>query len=199
MNEGATQAATRRQQVVEVATGVFLRYGYARTTMADIAQAAGLSRPTLYLTFSDKEEVFQAVVEVMAANKLAEIRHGLPEQAGLEAKLRYACKSWGAEGFDLVKANPDAKDIFDLRFKVVCDSFTAFEDLLIEILDEPLRNARLDVQADELARVIGYGMKGLKDAARDGTDIRRMIDALITVIAAGLLPSTRKGGKVKDQ
>jgi AcrR family transcriptional regulator len=186
MNEGATLAATRRQQVVEVARGVFLRYGYARTTMADIAHAAGLSRPTLYLTFSDKEEVFQAVVEAMVADKIAEIRQSLPGCAGLDAKLRYACKSWGAEGFDLVQANPDAKDMFDRRFKAVCDGFIAFEAVLIEILEEPLRNARLDVQAGELARVIGHSIKGLKDVARDGADIRRMIDALITMIAAGL-------------
>lgn len=189
MNEGATLTASRQQQVVEVATRIFLRYGYARTTMADIAQAAGLSRPTLYLSFSDKEKVFQAVVKTMAANKLAEIRQGLARQSGLSAKLRYACKSWGAEGFDLVQANPDAKDIFDLRFKVVCDSYAAFEELLVEIIDEPLRRTRLDVRPGELARAIGSSMKGLKDLAVDGADIRRMIDTLITVVAAGLDPS----------
>ena len=194
MNGGATLTATRQQQVVEVATSVFLRYGYARATMADIAQAAGLSRPTLYLSFSDKEKVFQAVVETMAANKLAEIRHGLAEQAGLSAKLRYACKSWGAEGFDLVQANPDAKDIFDLRFKAVCDSYAAFEDLLVEIIGEPLRRTRLDMRADELARAIGSSMKGMKDLARDGADIRRMIDTLITAVAAGLDPSSETSG-----
>ena len=192
MNGGVTLTAPRHQLVVEVATEIFLRYGYARTTMADIAQAAGLSRPTLYLSFSDKEEVFQAVVETMAANKLAEIRLGLAGQSGLSAKLRYACKSWGAEGFDLVQANPDAKDIFDLRFKAVCDSYAAFEELLVELIGEPLRQTGLDVQATELARAIGYSMKGLKDLARDGADIRRMIDTLITAVAAGLDPSPAK-------
>lgn len=199
MIEGATLAAKRRGQVVAAATGVFLRYGYARTTMADIAQAAGLSRPTLYLTFSDKEDAFQAVVAAIAANKLAEIRQGLSEQEGLDAKLRYACKSWSAEGFDLVEANPDAKDMFDLRFKVVCDSYAAFEDLLIGICDEPLRKAQLDVRAEELARVVAHSIKGLKDAARDGADVRRMIDALISVLAAGLLAPTRQAGKASDQ
>jgi AcrR family transcriptional regulator len=49
-------AMARRDDIVRVAIGVFLRYGYARTTMRDIAQATGLTRPTLYLTFPTKSE-----------------------------------------------------------------------------------------------------------------------------------------------
>ena len=40
--------------------------------MSDIAQASGLTRPTLYLSFPDKEQIFAAVVEKMVAEKLAE-------------------------------------------------------------------------------------------------------------------------------
>ena len=54
---------TRRDQIVEAATGIFWRYGYARTTMSDIAQASGLTRPTLYLSFPDKEQIFAAVAK----------------------------------------------------------------------------------------------------------------------------------------
>ena len=134
MHEEATAAFARRRRVVEAATGVFLRYGYARTTMADIAQAAGLSRPTLYLTFPDKEGVFQAVIETMVATKLATIHNGLSKQLSLDAKLRFACESWGAEGFELVRANPDAKDAFDLSFARVRQGYAAFEELLAELL-----------------------------------------------------------------
>ena len=98
MNEETAAALARRRRVVETATGIFLRYGYARTTMADIAQAAGLSRPTLYLTFPDKEGVFQAVIETMVAAKLATIRNGLSGQPSLDAKLRFACEFMGSGG-----------------------------------------------------------------------------------------------------
>ena len=49
---------------------MFFRYGYARTTMADLASAAGLSRPALYLVFPGKAEVFQAVVEWLSEHLL---------------------------------------------------------------------------------------------------------------------------------
>ena len=44
----------RRERLVKVALDVFLRYGHARTTMADIAREAGISRPALYLMFPGK-------------------------------------------------------------------------------------------------------------------------------------------------
>ncbi len=106
--------------------------------MGDIAQAAGLTRPTLYLTFPDKERIFTAVVEKMIDDKLTEIREGLQRQKTLETKLRFACNAWAAEGYDLVRAHPDAADMFDLGFKSVCAGYDQFGELLAEILEEPL-------------------------------------------------------------
>lgn len=190
--ESLTTTPARRHHVIKVAIGVFLRYGYARTTIADIAKAAGLARTALYLIFSDKEAIFGAVIEEMVTEKLSDIRRGLPEKSSLDAKLRYACESWGAEGFELVQANPDAKDMFDLGFKSVCESYSDFEVLLVEIIKEPLREAGLDVQAQELARVIAFAIKGFKDIACDGKELRRMIGVQVALISLALRPATKK-------
>jgi hypothetical protein len=144
------------------------------------------------LLFSDKEEVFGAVIDTMVSEKLSDIRHGLPERSGVEAKLRYACESWGAEGFDLVQANPDAKDMFDLGFKPVCASYSAFEDLLVDIIKEPLSKSGLDAQAQELARVIAFAIKGFKDIALDGKEVRQMIGVQVSLIALALRPVAEK-------
>lgn len=176
----------RRDQVVQAAIDVFLRYGYARTTMTDIAQAAGLSRPTLYLTFPDKDSIFHAVVDAMVESKLTEIRQRLPRFRGFEAKLRFACEAWGAEGFELVQAHPDAKDIFDLGFASVCNGYAAFGDLLAEIISAPLAESGLDIGAADLAQTIMYAIKGFKEVARDGTEMRRMIGVHVAVVAAAL-------------
>ena len=117
MTESAT-AAARREQIADAAIGVFLRYGYARTTMGDIAQSAGLTRPTLYVTFPEKEQIFTAVVDKMIADKLTEIREGLPHLKTLEKKLRFACNAWAADGYEFVQAHPDAADMFRSRFQV---------------------------------------------------------------------------------
>jgi AcrR family transcriptional regulator len=41
---------------------VFLRYGYKKTSMDDLAGAAGISRQALYLHFNTKDELFRATV-----------------------------------------------------------------------------------------------------------------------------------------
>ena len=56
-----------RAAVVEAARALFLRKGYASTTMEEIAAAAGLTKRTLYNNYPDKEALFtQIVTETMA-------------------------------------------------------------------------------------------------------------------------------------
>ena len=56
-----------RAAVVEAARTLFLRNGYAGTTMEEIAALAGLAKRTVYNNYADKEALFnQIVVEVIA-------------------------------------------------------------------------------------------------------------------------------------
>ena len=51
----------RRTQLLQAAETVFARKGYADTTMADIAESAGVTRPTVYAYFSSKDDVLAGV------------------------------------------------------------------------------------------------------------------------------------------
>jgi AcrR family transcriptional regulator len=186
----------RRYQIVAAAMDVFLRYGYARTTMGDIAQALRVSRPTLYQSFPDKESVFEAVVQMMIGTKLAEIRKGLQTRYRLEDKLRFACNGWAAEGFELVQAHPDAADMFDFGFKSVCAGYGEFGKLLAEILEEPLARASLDLSAASISRSIVFALRGFKETVTDGADMRGLIAVHCALVAAALDPQpvARKEG-----
>lgn len=50
----------------------FTRFGYRRTTMAELADAAGMSRPALYLRVANKGEMLLAVARRLLAASLAE-------------------------------------------------------------------------------------------------------------------------------
>jgi AcrR family transcriptional regulator len=52
----------RRAEILDASLKVFLRYGLKKTSMDEVARAAGLSRPGLYLHFSTKEELFASTV-----------------------------------------------------------------------------------------------------------------------------------------
>ncbi len=52
----------RQQQILDAAAAVIIRLGYDKTTMSDIAEAAGASRGTVYLYFQGKEELFEELL-----------------------------------------------------------------------------------------------------------------------------------------
>jgi AcrR family transcriptional regulator len=187
-------ASNRRSHIVGAATPVFLRYGFGRTTMAEIAQASGLTRPTLYLTFPDKEAVFQAVVEAMIEQKMSQIRAGISGLPTVDEKLLYACNAWAAEGYELVQAYPDAHDMFDLGFKSVCAAYQAFEDLIADILKDAVDRSALDLSPAKLARSIVYALKGFKDVAANSADLRILIATHVAVVSAALSPLSKRDG-----
>jgi AcrR family transcriptional regulator len=53
------------------AATVFLRFGYRKTAMEDIARAAGMSRQGLYLHYATKEELFRAADQVIDSRRVA--------------------------------------------------------------------------------------------------------------------------------
>ncbi|MFD8813671.1 TetR/AcrR family transcriptional regulator [Streptomyces sp. NPDC059627] len=196
MNEIAGAGGERRARSLEAAAEVFRRYGYNRTKMSDIAQLAGISRPTLYAAFSDKAAIFDAVIAAMVATELATIRRHLAGQDDLKARLRYACQSWATPGFDLVRANPDARDLFDERFDAVRAGNAAFEALLTELLQEPASTAGIGVSAADLAQMISCALQGFKRLADDTAALGRMIDSLVTTTCAALaLSAAYTGGE----
>ena len=53
----------KTETILNAATVMFARYGYAKTTIGDIVTEAGVARQTVYNSFSSKEEILRAVVQ----------------------------------------------------------------------------------------------------------------------------------------
>src|SRR5689334_2023135 len=68
--DGKNRAYTlRRAEIVNAAAEVFKERGYQGTSLADIAEAAGTERASLYYYVSSKEELLDEVVtDVVKAN-----------------------------------------------------------------------------------------------------------------------------------
>jgi TetR/AcrR family transcriptional regulator len=48
----------KKAQIIEAAEALFLRFGYAKTSLDDIAGQAGLGKGTIYYYFESKEDIF---------------------------------------------------------------------------------------------------------------------------------------------
>jgi TetR/AcrR family transcriptional repressor of mexJK operon len=60
---GRPKDESKRADVLEAAGKCFLRHGFARTTMDQIARDADVSKLTLYSHFENKETLFKAMIE----------------------------------------------------------------------------------------------------------------------------------------
>jgi AcrR family transcriptional regulator len=171
-------------RTVEAAGEVFLRYGYARTTMGDIAKAAGMSRPALYLLFPGKEQVFSAATMHMAKQRLEEIRQAIAQCDGIEKKLVAACEMLLLSVYDLQQTAPDAKDMDDLDFPVVREIYTMFVDFFADIVSES--QVTSTISAREIANVLLYGARGLRNVATSADEYRDMIKLHTVLLCASL-------------
>src|SRR6478735_1384610 len=67
------QAAATRRQILDAAQRLFERNGYAATTMAAIAQEAGVALKTVYVAFDTKAGVLRALWHLLLRGDEADV------------------------------------------------------------------------------------------------------------------------------
>lgn len=100
-------------KIVECAIAIISRYGYKKTTMADLAEAAGVSRQTLYNKFPNKEEVLRAAVRYGAEAGIREIRARWAEHSSVAEKLDIFFEIGPLNWYDTLVASPDSADLLE--------------------------------------------------------------------------------------
>jgi len=85
----------RPGELLAAALDLFVEKGFAATRVEEVAQRAGVSKGTLFLYFSSKEELFKAVVRENISGRFAEWGEELKTYEGnSEELLRYCMTSW---------------------------------------------------------------------------------------------------------
>ncbi|MCH2165479.1 MAG: TetR/AcrR family transcriptional regulator [Marinovum sp.] len=69
----------KRTAILTAAMQVISTYGYRKTSMEDIARAAGMSRPALYQHFANKDAIYRACCEVLFLQKIKALKDALSQ------------------------------------------------------------------------------------------------------------------------
>jgi AcrR family transcriptional regulator len=165
---GAIQAASRRltaeqrrEQLVLVALELFAHRGYRATTMDDIAERAGVTKPLLYQHFSSKRALYLELVDTIARDLLTAVRRAVMSADGPRQQVELGFAAY----FQLVVSNEaefrllygrDHADDLELG-----RALRAVEDAIAEAID-PLIDAGLD---DDHRRLLAYGIVGMAEGA----------------------------------
>jgi AcrR family transcriptional regulator len=152
--------SARRQQILDAAERLLRRYGFAKTTIADIAREAGIGVGTFYLEFPSKDAVVgelslqnhRRVLEAMQGAAARRGSHANKLRNVLEERLRAFARiySEGLHGGDLVHCSCAAVREAHQRFRM------EEEELLADLLDDADRAGEFAVpqHPPTVARVI---------------------------------------------
>ena len=81
------EAQRRQEQLIEIAGAMFMRFGFDGTSIDALAEAAGMSKRTVYAHYRDKSELFSAVLRSLIDRWLVPINQFQVGSSGLEPTL----------------------------------------------------------------------------------------------------------------
>lgn len=163
----------RQAPILRSAFEAFLRYGFKRTSMEDIARGAGLSRAALYLHFRNKEDIYQRLIEIFYAQAGAALAVALRREGALEDVLAQAFRSKGGPVMAQIFASPHALEFLGYKAELGGAAMSAGDAQLARVLSDWLEEAAaqgrvaLPATASQSADVIMAALAGIHRCARD--------------------------------
>ena len=135
-------ADPRRLALLDAAFAVFVRYGYRKTSMDEVARAAHLSRQGLYLHFSSKDELFRATVEHALDTALAAATAGLRDGARpIGERLVHAFDEWVGRFAGMMKG--DTADLVEAAGSLIGPLGPAYDKVFIDAVARAIASSGL--------------------------------------------------------
>jgi AcrR family transcriptional regulator len=108
MNVKSSKApgSPQREAILMAATATFLRYGFKKTSMDDVAQAAGVSRQGLYLYFDTKHLLFREALQYLVSHMISTAR-SVAEDVNLSLRDRLLGVFEALHGSAFQSASPE--------------------------------------------------------------------------------------------
>lgn len=190
------QKVESREAILDAAFGRFARYGYRRTSLGDIAEDAGLSRPALYHYFRNKEDVFRALSQRINAGVVAAVTEAAqPRDLSVEDRLYAVLAARVSWAFDLLHASEHGHELIDEKNRLCAQAGVQtnarFAEVLEAIIARAVRKrelalAPLGMTPAEAAAFLVDCLDGLIGEITTEAEARRRLQALARMFARGL-------------
>jgi len=119
--------AERREQLIDVARGLFAERGFDGTAVEEVASRAGVSKPVVYEHFGGKEGLYAVVVDREVTQLLTVMRSAL-----VRGTSRQLLEQAAVRLLDYIEANPDGFRIL-VRDSPIGASSGSFQSIIGDI------------------------------------------------------------------
>jgi len=187
----------KRQRILERAAKVFLAYGIQRTTMDDIAKAAEMSRPALYLLFRNKVDIYQAIALSYFDGSVASAREVLAGDGPIGERLNLLLETSMFAMMEEFMRSPHGHEILDMKNQLAGEVLANWKEsmvgLVADALDRAARDSGVDLgargySAETLASLFWDAIEGMKARLKNLDELRVATRSLVSVVARAVTP-----------
>ena len=133
---------TVREQIVEAAGEHFSRYGYAKTTVSDLAKSIGFSKAYIYKFFDSKEAIGEAICSKTLTGIVATVEEAVAGASTPTEKFRKMFKVLVATSVGLFFNDRKLYDIAAYAAGEQWPSCRAYNERIRQMLTEIVREGR---------------------------------------------------------
>ena len=188
----------RKEAIVAAAGDVFLRYGFKKTSMDDLARAADLSRQGLDLHFPSKEQLFVAVVHHFVATTQAGYAAALARSdTDTATRLIGALEAFHGHAAGL-SIEAQMNELLEVAARLVGDVVPQLEQSIVADLAKVLEKSGVArawkparIGAAELAANLYATSVGLKHRVKSFAEFHDRLTLAVRITLAGAVPVPR--------
>ena len=175
-------------QALAAALKVFWRRGFDATSLTDLTEAMGISRPSLYAAFGNKEQLYRKSLDLYEREKLAYVQRALaaPTARGVAERLLYGALDviTGVEDpkgcFGVIATLPCGEEAHSIRDDVIAKRAAAMDAMIRRFSEAKAAHDLPDqVDPESLAKWLSAVMQGMSVQAGAGAsraDLEQVID-----------------------
>ena len=187
--------------IIEAARQLFSQFGFAKTTLDDIAREVGIGKATLYSDFSSKDDILQAVIHKNQQQALENMRAVIkkskfgPLKTLHELLLQDVMFTYEQMKRHFQDTDPSRPPILQGGRIVSTAPYQNTMDekarIMAELLDQAIRDGLIEPMPDTVAqaRIFRLGLMGVKPLVMTGYkdhEVRQHISNLIDILLSGL-------------
>jgi AcrR family transcriptional regulator len=182
-----TDEASRRVAIHAAAIREFSARGFAATSMANIADAVGMSRPALYQYFENKRDIFASAFAALIDASVDRALAALLRDGTVAHQLDGFLQRFDGDLWEQMAASPHSHEIVDAKYELAADAIAVGLARLRKGLEVYLRRTGAPrAQRVEWAEVLDLSPKGFKFDQPSVDVYRRRLSTLARTVAADI-------------
>lgn len=183
--------------ILDAAFRIFAHHGFRKTSMLDIADAAGISRAALYLYFKNKEDVFRCASQRLHDKVMLRVEAAMAGNGGTMTRIVAALDAFFTGLLQPIQASAYGSELFDANMALAGDITQAARQRTQSLIADALTHAHaageIDLDASEasaeaLAELILTAADGFKHA-RPEPRLDALLPLLMRLIGKATLPA----------